>query len=175
MVLGVALTAGGVVLPSAGQADAVVPPASTATTFSIVTGALSISAPAAANLGGAPSGSTHLSALLGDVQVIDARAGDAGSWIATVSSTSFVTGGGGAADIIPSSDVTYDPGEAVQITGTGTFTAGPPGTLGSAITAFSATSEVGSTSVEWNPQITIAIPPAAVAGVYTGTITHSVA
>jgi hypothetical protein len=171
--LGVVVVAGWV-LPAAGPAGAATTGSTTAT-FSIVSGALSISVPATASFGSVPSGATVLSALLGDVQVVDARAGTAGSWTATVSSTSFVTGAASPAETIPAGDVTYDPGEAIASTGTATFTPGATGTLAAPITAFSASSEVGSTSVTWDPQITIAIPPAAVSGTYTGTITHSVA
>ena len=140
--MGIALTAAGLVLPGAGPAGASTT-GSTTTTFSIVTGALSISVPPTANLGGVPSGSANVTALLGDVQVIDARASTSGSWIATVSSTNFITGGGTPAETIPNSDIHYDPGEAIQTIGTGTFTPGNPSFLGSPITAFSAASEVG--------------------------------
>ena len=171
--LGVVAVAG-VVLPAAGPAGAATTGSTTAT-FSIVSGALSISVPASANFGSVPSGATVLSALLGNVQVVDARASTSGSWTATVSSTSFVTGAGSPAETVPAADVAYDPGNAIATTGTGTFTPGTDGSLATPITAFSASSEVGSTSVTWDPQITITIPLAAVAGTYTGTITHSVA
>jgi hypothetical protein len=171
--LGVVAVAG-LVLPAAGPAGASTTGSTTAT-FSIVSGALSISVPASASFGSVPSGATVVSALLGNVQVVDARASTAGSWTATVSSTSFVTGAGSPAETVPASDVRYDPGNAIATTGTGTFTPGADGSLATPITAFSASSEVGSTSVTWDPQITITIPPAAVAGTYTGTITHSVA
>ena len=171
--LGVVAVAG-VVLPAAGPAGAATTGSTTAT-FSIVSGALSISVPASASFGSVPSGATVISALLGNVQVVDARASTSGSWTATVSSTSFITGAASPAETIPASDVNYDSGNAIASTGTGTFTPGTPGSLATAITAFSAASEVGSTSVTWDPQITIQIPPAAVSGTYTGTITHSVA
>jgi hypothetical protein len=148
---------------------------STTTTFTISTGTLSISVPATANLGTVASGSTEVSALLGNVQVTDLRAQLSGSWTTTVSSTAFVTGTGTGPETVPASDVHYDPGDVVAFTGTGTFTPGTPGTLGAPITAFSATSEVGDTVVTWDPQITIDLPPGAVNGTYTGTITHSVA
>jgi hypothetical protein len=168
------VTVAGLVLPGFGPAGASTTGSTTAT-FSIVSGALSISVPASANLGSVSSGATVLSALLGNVQVVDARASTSGSWTATVSSTSFTTGGGTTAETIPDGDVTYDPGNAIASTGTGTFTPGAGGALGAAITAFSAASEVGSTSVTWDPQVTVTIPAAAVSGTYTGTITHSVA
>jgi hypothetical protein len=42
-------------------------------------------------------------------------------------------------------------------------------------TAFRSTGLVLSISTSWNPTIVIDIPDAAVAGTYSGTITHSVA
>jgi hypothetical protein len=173
----------GIAVAAAAAATAIVPagPAlaagtgSTTTTFTISTGTLSISVPATANMGTVASGSTHVSSLLGDVQVTDLRAALNGSWTTTVSSTDFVTGTGTGPETVPNSDVTYDPGDVVGSSGTGTFTPGPPGTLAAPRTAFSATSEVGVTVVTWDPQITIQIPPGAVNGTYTGTITHSVA
>jgi hypothetical protein len=172
--LGIALLAGGTILPAAGPAMAA-GTGSTTTTFSIVSGSLAISVPATASLGSVASGATVITALLGNVQVVDARASTAGSWTATVSSSSFLTGGGTPAETVPSSDVFYDAGQAIATSGTGTFTPGTPAALTAAVTAFSASSEVGSTSVTWDPQITIQIPAAAVSGTYTGTITHSVA
>jgi hypothetical protein len=172
--IGIALTAAGMVLPGAGPADAATT-GSTTTTFTINSGALSITVPGSANLGTVQSGSTAVTALLGLVQVTDLRASTAGSWTTTVSSTSFVTGGGTANEIVPASAVIYDPGSAISTTGTGTFTPGTPGTLAAPRNAFSAASEVVSTSVTWDPQITIQLPSASVAGAYTGTITHSVA
>jgi hypothetical protein len=173
----------GIAAAAAAAATAVIPagPAlaagtgSTATTFTISTGTLSISVPATANLGTVASGSAHVSSLLGDVQVTDLRATLSGSWTTTVSSTSFVTGTGTGAETVPSSAVTYDPGALIDSSGTGTFTPGTPGTLAAPRVAFTATSEVGDTVATWDPQITIQIPPGAVNGTYTGTITHSVA
>src|SRR6202046_4363501 len=176
----------GIAAAAAAAATAIVPagPAlaagtgSTTTTFTISTGTLSISVPPTANMGTVASGSTHVSALLGDVQVTDLRAALSGSWTATVSSTSFVTGTATGPETVPNSDVSYSPGSLVASSGTATFTPGTPGTLAAprpASSAFSATSEVGDTVATWDPQITIAIPPAAVNGTYTGTITHSVA
>jgi hypothetical protein len=42
-------------------------------------------------------------------------------------------------------------------------------------TAFTLTLGVGNNSFTWNPSLIVAIPAAAVAGLYTGTVTHSVA
>jgi len=148
---------------------------STPTTFVVETGELEISVPGAASLGLAPLGATSISGPLGDVTVIDSRGSVSGSWVTTVSSTSFVTGSGTGAETIPPSDVDYDPGAAVNTTGIGTFTPGTPGDLAAPITAFSASAETGNTVVTWDPTITVHLPASVVAGDYLGTITHSVA
>jgi hypothetical protein len=148
---------------------------STTTTFTISTGTLSISVPATANLGTVASGSSSVSALLGNVQVTDLRASLSGSWTTTVSSSDFVTGTGTGPETVPNSDVTYAPGALVGSSGTGTFTPGATGTLAAPRTAYTATSEVGDTVATWDPQITVQLPSSAVNGTYTGTITHSVA
>ena len=38
----------------------------------------------------------------------------------------------------------------------------------------SATNVTGNTTATWNPIITVTVPPTAIAGLYTATITHSV-
>jgi hypothetical protein len=47
--------------------------------------------------------------------------------------------------------------------------------LTSSRTAFTLASGVGDNSLSWNPTLIVAVPAAAVAGTYTGTVTHSVA
>jgi hypothetical protein len=42
-------------------------------------------------------------------------------------------------------------------------------------TAFTLTLGVGDNSATWNPTLIVSVPASAVAGVYTGTVTHSVA
>jgi hypothetical protein len=42
-------------------------------------------------------------------------------------------------------------------------------------TAMSLTAGAGSNAASWNPTLIVAIPAGAVAGLYTGTVTHSVA
>jgi len=48
-------------------------------------------------------------------------------------------------------------------------------TLATSRTAFSASALVGNNTASWNPTVNVTIPSAAVAGDYTGTITHSIA
>jgi hypothetical protein len=47
--------------------------------------------------------------------------------------------------------------------------------LSAAVTAFALQAVVLGTSTSWNPTIVVAVPASAVAGTYTGTVTHSVA
>ena len=56
---------------------------------------------------------------------------------------------------------------------TGQATAANAVVLSSPATAF--TLGVGNNSATWDPTLIVAVPAAAVAGIYTGTVTHSVA
>jgi hypothetical protein len=150
----------------------------TTTTVTISGGALAITVPAAADLGTVGAGA-NATGSLGVVQVTDARGLLTASWTASVISTSFKTGGGTTPETIPATAVSYWSGPATATTGTGVFT---PGQLTAALavpidtskTAFTLTLGVGSNSASWNPGLIIAVPAAAVAGKYTGTVTHSV-
>jgi len=138
------------------------------------TGSLSISTPDTVSWGSVPAGGATAGGPLGTVTVTDTRSGSLRTWSASVSSTDFLTGSGQGAADIPAADVSYSAGLATT-TGTGVFAPGPGGALGAAKTAYGATAESGSTTASWNPTITVTIPSSAVAGTYTGTITHSVA
>jgi hypothetical protein len=138
-------------------------------------GTLSISVPQSANLGSAKAGSAQVSAKLGAVTVTDTRYGPDGAWTATVSSTPFTTGGATAPETIAKSRISYSPGAATATTGDATFTPGTTGDLGSARTAFSVSDGTGENSATWNPTITVSLPAGVIVGIYTATITHSVA
>ncbi|MEV8631650.1 hypothetical protein AB0395_08335 [Streptosporangium sp. NPDC051023] len=154
--------------PPAGAVD-------TITTFTISGGALAITAPASANLGSATSGATSVSGQLGTVTVTDTRAALVAAWTASASSSAFTTGGGSAAETIAASSITYSPGLATATTGLGVFTPGAAGVLGASRTAFTLAAGTGNNTATWNPTISVALSASAVAGTYTGTITHSVA
>jgi hypothetical protein len=165
------------VVATAGSANA----ADTTTTFNVTSGALTITAPAATLLGSAAP-TTPISAQLGVVTVTDARALLAPTWAATVTSTAFTTGTATAAETIPTSDVNYWSGPTTTVTpATGmTFVPGQPlvtdaVALSTAPTAMSLTAGVGDNSAAWNPTLVVTAPAAAVTGLYTGTVTHSVA
>lgn len=151
----------------------------TTTTFTVTTGALSITVPATADLGsGAPG--TSISAPLGSVTVVDARAQLTTAWTASVTSGSFTTGGATPAETVPNTDVSYWSGVASASTGNGTRTPGQPTAtdavaLSASRTAFSLTAGTGNNSVAWAPTVIVAVPITNAAGVYTGTVTHSVA
>jgi hypothetical protein len=126
------------------------------------------------HLGNGVSGGT-VNGLIGPVKVTDQRGLLVAAWTATVSSTSFTTGGGTPAETIPAADATYTPGLQTAVTGLPVPVPGLPGPLSSTPRAAFAATAVGSNSVTWNPNLSIAIPAAAVIGTYTGTVTHSVA
>lgn len=150
----------------------------TTTVFTTTAGSLSITVPASASIGSGPAGSS-LSAQLGAVQVVDNRALLTGSWTTTVSSTAFVTGGSTAAETVSNGSVSYWSGPATASSGVGSrtpgqLTAANAQDLSASRTAFSKVTGAGNNSTTWNPTLIIAVPSAAVAGTYTGTITHSV-
>lgn len=131
-------------------------------------------------LSGVPGG--QITRTLTTVTVHDRRTGgQAGSWVATVSATSFTTGGGSPAETIPGAAVSYWSGPATATMGPGAFTPGQADaaaaqTLDVTRTAFShAQSSPGENSASWNPTVIVSVPSGAVAGAYTGTVTHSVA
>jgi hypothetical protein len=151
----------------------------TTVTFTVTAGALSITVPASVDLGSGPPGGT-ITGNMGPVTVTDQRGALTAAWTATVSSTDFTTGGGTPAETISKSNVSYWSGPATATTGVGVFT---PGQLTALLaqslsvprTAFTLTLGVGNNSATWNPSLIVNVPAGAVAGTYTGTVTHSVA
>ena len=143
---------------------------------------MAISAPASANLGSASSPPATISAQLGTVTVTGTGGGLLfPSFTATVSTTAFTTGGGSPHETIPRGAIRYWSGPATAVSGAlGTGTPGQP-TAAQAVSlstdqaAFSASGTALSLSVSWNPTLVIQVPESAVAGTYTGTITHSAA
>jgi hypothetical protein len=152
--------------PSGGDPD-------TTVTFTVTTGALSMSAPTTVSLGSGAPGTT-ISGPLGDVVVTDDRAALTTSWTVTASATNWITGGHTPNETIPVGDVGYDPG---SITTTGTITAtGTPITLSTGDqTVVTGTAGIGDNTATWNPNIAVAVPMGTVGGLYTGTVSQSVA
>lgn len=157
------------------------PSDTTIVTFEILAGTLDIDAPSTADLGtGTPGG--VINGALGPVTVTDERAAGDASWEATVTSTVFTTGTGTPSQTILFSEVDYWSGELITSTGNGTFVAGQPDFADrvpldsvTPVIAFSHTGGTGNNSATWNPGLSINVPLDAEAGIYTGTVTHSVA
>ena len=146
----------------------------TTTTFSIGSGSLLVSVQASASLGSITSGQTTVSGALGNVTVTDNRGlASGGSWTASVISTDFTDSSG---TDIPATNNSYT---APVATTTGTVTLGAPGSGAlntiSPLTAQNATGASGNNTASWNPTVTVTIPQSATTGIYTATITHSVA
>ena len=146
-------------------------------------GAASISAPGSKNLGSVASGTNTLSAQLGTVTAsASGLLGVAPSFRATVTATVFKTGGGGPSETIGRTSIKYWSGPPTAFSGAllGGFTPGQATAalaldLSTSRVAFSGTALAGTISASWNPTIVITLPAAAVAGSYSGMITHSVA
>jgi hypothetical protein len=148
-------------------------------TFTLTAGSLAVSDPANTSLGSVATGTATVSSSLGTVTVTDARGALGGTWTSTVSATDFTTGAASAAETIAKAQVDYWSGAATASSGTAVVLPGQllvanRQALGSSRTAFSATATVGNNSTAWNPTVVVNIPSAAVAGTYSGTITHSV-
>ncbi|WCN81198.1 hypothetical protein [Micromonospora sp. LH3U1] len=157
------------------------PTDTTATTFEVLAGTLDIVAPTNADLGdGAPGGT--ITGQLGTVTVTDSRASDNASWAATVTATVFQTGGSSPPETVLPEEIDYWSGPATATTGDGTFTpgqvaAGDAAPLSSVtpLTAFTHSGGTGGNTAAWNPTLVVNVPLDSIAGIYTGTVTHSVA
>jgi hypothetical protein len=168
----IAATAGMLTLVVAGPAVAA--PGDTTATVTITGGVLAMTVqPAAGNLGtraNTVSGGT-ISGLLGQVQVNDARSAAAGAaWVASVISTALTPTSG---PTIAADRIGYTAGLVTKV-GTATYVANDPADLSGATPAVTASGITGDNSATWNPTINVAVPGGTVAGVYSGTITHSV-
>ncbi len=142
--------------------------------------ALAITAPATASLGSQTVGGGTLSARLGTTTVTSTAV--IGSWTATVTSTNCTTGAGASYQTIPRDSLAYWSGPDTATTGLlssvspGQPTAASPVTLAASRTAFSATTtDLDTSTVLWEPTLTMAIPTNVIVGTYTCTVTHSVA
>jgi hypothetical protein len=141
--------------------------------------ALAITVAGTVDLGTAPTGAGTRSAQLGTVRVT-ASGLVVPSFVAMVASTDFTTGAGTAPETISKASISYWSGPVTASSGLqtavpGQLTAVQAQPLSSSRTAFSSTGLVLSISTSWNPTVVVSVPAAAIAGPYTGTITHSVA
>lgn len=146
--------------------------ADTVVTFTVSSGALTMTAPATVDLGTNGPGTT-ISGLLGPVTVTDNRALLAATWTVSASSTNWTTGTATPAETIPATDVAYDPG-TVTTTPTDGLATGTAITLANAPAPVVSLAAVGDNAAAWNPTISVAVPSTAVTGAYTATLTQSV-
>jgi hypothetical protein len=158
-------------LLAAAAATAVSAWAATPATFTLTAGGLSISAPTSSvSLGSqaVSNSSFTITGSLGVVTVSDQRGGVT-TWTASVISTAF-TPPSGPAD--PASNVSYAAGTITQL-----------GVVAAAVAATNLTGDTivvngasaGISSASWNPSISVLVPANYAPGVYSATITHSVA
>jgi hypothetical protein len=146
--------------------------AATPATFTLTAGALSISAPTAGvSLGSqlASTTSSTISGSLGVVTVTDQRGGTT-TWTASAISTAF-TPPAGPAD--PASNVSYGAG-TITVSATVVATAVNATDLTGVSTVVTGAS-TGISTASWNPTISVVVPANYAPGVYSATITHSVA
>jgi hypothetical protein len=146
--------------------------ASTPASFTLTSGTLSISAPTSGvSLGTqvASTNSSTMSGSLGTVAVSDQRGGPT-TWTASVISTAF-TPTVGPAD--PASNVSYSAGTVVD-SGPVVATTYPVTDLTGVVTVVTGVS-TGISTATWSPTISILVPANFAPGVYTATITSSVA
>jgi hypothetical protein len=145
--------------------------AATPATFTLTAGGLSISAPTSSVSLGSQAVSNNaftITGSLGPVTVSDQRGGVT-TWTASVISTAF-TPVSGPAD--PASNVSYAAGTVTQ-----------SGVVATAVSALDLTglatvvtgASAGISSATWNPTISVLVPGNYAPGVYSATITHSVA
>ena len=161
----------------------------TSVTFTITSGALSISVPGSSSLTGINTGATSTFGSLGNTQVSDARGGlgAAGNWTVSVTNpTTFhntTTGGSTADETVPNTGVYYCSGTS-NGSGLGVFVpTGLSGALcttlnaaqvGTGVTGASWTNTAGNSSQTWNPTLLLSLRSSQVAGNYSGTVNQSV-
>jgi hypothetical protein len=112
--------------------------------------------------------STTISGQLGDVTVSDQRGGVT-TWTASVISTAF-TPAAGPAD--PASNVSYTAG---AITQTGVVATAVAVTDLTGVSTVVSGASGGISTATWDPSISVIVPANLAPGVYSATITHSVA
>jgi hypothetical protein len=166
--LSVAATAALLALVQPGLATAKDDP-NTMVTFTVTTGALTLSVPASAVLGNGAPGSV-ISSPIGPCTVTDDRALLSASWTVTAAETDFANG----PSTIPATAATYTVG-TVTTTGTITVTGTNVTLSNSAQTVLTGSAGVGDNTASWDPTVAVNVPAGAVGGTYNGTLTQSVA
>jgi hypothetical protein len=145
----------------------------TPVTFTLTAGALGISAPTGTVSLGSQSVSNSsftITGSLGTVTVSDQRGGTQ-TWTASVISSAFTRDGPGPT--VGAAGVSYSAG-----TVTASATVVPtvvPGIDLSGVTTVVTGAGTGVSSASWNPSISVLVPANYAPGLYSGTVTHSVA
>jgi hypothetical protein len=145
--------------------------AATTATFTLTAGTLSISAPTGSVSLGTQSvsnGSSTITGSLGAVTVSDQRGGVT-TWTASVIATAF-TPPSGPAD--PASNVSYSAGVISQ---SGVVATAVPASNLTGVSTVATGASAGISSATWDPTISVVVPANFAPGVYSATITHSVA
>jgi len=147
----------------------------TTATLTVEGGALSVTVPVSAGSLGTRANTVAggtISGTLGQVQVNDARGAAAGSgWVVSAIATAFTPPSGPA---IAASAIGYTAGSIVKV-GTATYTANDPTDLTAITPVVTATGITGDNAATWNPTINVLVPGGMAPGLYSATITHSVA
>lgn len=156
----------------------------TVATFEVTAaGGLSITVPTGdattpLNLGSVAAGSTTFAPQLGAVTVTDTRAALVATWTAAATGTNFDLTTTGADPIndpnqrVAAAAIAYSATPVVELGESTGLTTPSFGTLATGSTIGFAGS--GSNTVSWTPTLTMTLLPTQVAGVYQGTVTHSV-
>ncbi|MGW0555617.1 hypothetical protein ACWDZ6_15600 [Streptomyces sp. NPDC002926] len=137
------------------------------------TGGLTVSVPSRATLPCTVPGGTARGRL-GEVEVADERSAPYAQWTAIVSLRREFTAGSHGNDAISGSRVRYASGPPIHAFN-GPFFPGSPGSLDAPRVAFSHPDGFGNNFVSWNPALDVHVPESAVADLYQGTVTYSVA
>jgi hypothetical protein len=145
----------------------------TTATFQLTAGTLSISVPASVSIGSqvVSTSASTISGQLGVVTVTDQRGGTT-TWVASVIVTAFTPTTGPAVTAIAADKVSYSAGTITQVGVTATKPATTDLTGVSPVVNGAST---GLSTASWNPTISVLLPANAAPGIYTATITHSVA
>lgn len=175
VVLFTALASGALALGVATPASA----ADTPVEFTVIAGALAISAPGAVAFGAVTDSveGAVLSQSLGLVTVTDARGGTGRSWTATAVSSAYTSLG---SPDLAAAGATYASGsitsvKAGGVTAPGVFTSGGLVNIGTSRSVVSATGITANEASSWSPAVAVAVPAGTASGVYAGFVTHSVA
>ena len=150
-------------------------------------GGLALSVPAppdgseAVDLGSVAAGSVLATAPnnLGEVRVTDTRTGILNNWVASASASALLLDGdaANATDVtksIPAASLGYTTGTLTNVVAPSVSAVKADLLTLAAPLPVVTTVSVGANTVAWNPKVVVTVLPTTLAGVYEGTVTHSV-